>query len=80
MSADKDRIRTRERRDVCFEKVANMDIDAWCTETTGILLDDGLALRTDLEGFDMQMRELQTSLDGDAARAETDIPEDMMLG
>ena len=58
-------------------EVANMDMDAWGTEAAGILLDDGLALRTYLKGFDVQMGKLQAGLDADAARAEADVPEHM---
>ena len=53
-----------------------MDVDAWGTKLAGVFLDDGLALRTDLESADLQMRELQTGFDRDAACAETDVPED----
>ena len=53
-----------------------MDVDAWGTKATGVFLDDGLALRADLESADLQMGELQTGLNRDAASAETDVPED----
>ena len=74
MTSDEDGIRTREGCDVRFKEVADMDVDAWSSKATGILLDDVLTLRTDLEGTDLKMRELQTSLDGYAACAEADIP------
>ena len=57
-----------------------MDIDAWGTKATSIFLDDGFALRTDLECLDLQMGELQASLNADATSTETDIPEDTALG
>ena len=79
VTADKDCIRTRQGGDIRFEEVANMDTDAWGTEATGILLDDGLTLRTDLEGFDMQMWELQTGFYRDTARTETDVPQNLSL-
>ena len=68
-----------EGRYVCFEEIADMHVNAWGTEPTGILLDDGFALRTDFEGFYLQMRKLQTGLDGHAARTKTDIPEHLPL-
>ena len=58
MTSDEDGIRTRECGDVRFKEIADMDVDAWGPKATGILLDDGLALRTDLEGADREMREL----------------------
>ena len=57
-----------------------MDVDAWGSKTTGILLDDGLALRTNLEGADCEMRKLQAGFDGYTACTEADVPEDMSLG
>ena len=54
-----------------------MDVDAWGTKLARIFLDDGLAFWTNFEGFDLQMGELQTSLNRDAACAETDVPEHM---
>ena len=80
MTSDEDGIRTRECGDVRFEEVADMDVDAWGPKATGILLDDGLALRADLEGTYLKMRELQTGLDGYAACAEADVPKDTSLG
>ena len=56
-----------------------MHVDAWGSKPMGVLMDDSLALRTDLKGFDMQMGELQTGFNGDAARTETDIPKHMSL-
>ena len=57
-----------------------MDVDAWGTEAAGILVDDGLALRTNLEGFYLEVGEQQTSLDADATRTETDVPQHMFVG
>ena len=56
-----------------------MDVDTWGTELTGVLVDNRLALRTDLEGFDMQVGKLQTGFDRDTARTEADIPEHLSL-
>jgi hypothetical protein len=69
-------IRTRKVREVRIEEVTDMDIDTWGTKTTGILTDDVFTLRTDLESANLQVRELQTSLDRYATCAETYIPED----
>ena len=80
MSSDKDGIWTRERGDVCFKEITNVDIDAWGSEATGVFVYNGLALRTDLKGADCQMRELLASLNRYAACAEADIPEDVSLG
>ena len=80
MSANEYGIRTGQGSDVGLEEVANMNADAWGSESAGILVDDGLALRTDLEGFDMQVGELQTGLDGYTTSTESDIPEHMPLG
>ena len=74
MPANEYGIRTGEGREVCFQKIADMYIDAWGTKLTGVLLDDGLALRTNFESADFEMRELQSCLDADAACAETYIP------
>lgn len=57
-----------------------MNVDAGGTETSGILVDDGFALRTNLEGFYLKMREPQAGLDRDAARAGADIPQHMAMG
>ena len=67
MTSDEDGIRAREGGDIRFEEVADMDVDAWGSKATGVLLDDGLALRTDLESADREMRKLQAGLDGYAA-------------
>ena len=56
-----------------------MHVDAWGSKPVGVLMDDGLTLRTDLKGLNMQMGELQTSLDADATRTETDIPKHMLF-
>ena len=69
MTADEDGVRTGEGREVCLQEIADMDVDARSTKTTGILLDDGLALRTDLKSADLEMRELQTGFDRDAGRS-----------
>ena len=53
MPANEYGIRTGQGSDVGLEEVANMYADAWGSESAGILVDDGLALRTYLEGFDM---------------------------
>ena len=70
MTSDEDGIRMGKSRNISLEEIADMDVDAWGTKLTSVFLDDGLALRTDLEGFDLEMRELQTSFDRDAACAE----------
>ena len=57
-----------------------MDVDAWGTEAAGVFVDDGLALGAYFEGVDFEMGEQQTGLDGDAARAEADVPEDVTAG
>ena len=75
MTADEDGVRTGEGREVCLQEIADMDVDARSTKTTSVLLDDGLALRTDLKSADLEMRELQTGFDRDAACAEADVPE-----
>ena len=54
-----------------------MHVDAWCTKTADVLSDDSFALRSYLETANMKMRELQTGLNGDAARAEADVPQHM---
>jgi hypothetical protein len=80
MTSDENSIRTRDRGDIRFEEVTDMYVDAWGTEATGILMDDGLTLRSNLEGFDMQMRELQTGFYRDTACAKADVPKDMTTG
>ena len=57
-----------------------MHVDAWGSKAAGIFMDDGLTLRTDLKGLNMQMRELQTSFDADAARTEANIPKHVSFG
>ena len=57
-----------------------MDVDAWGSEATSVLLDDRLALRTDLKGLDLKMWELQTRLDRYAARAEANVPKHLSIG
>ena len=34
-----------------------MDVDAWSTKAAGVFLDDGFTFRTDLESFNLKMRE-----------------------
>ena len=46
-----------------MKEITHVHIDAGSTKTTGILVNDGLALWTNLESIDVQMWELQTSLD-----------------
>ena len=65
---------------VCFKEVAYMGMDAWRAKLPGILLDDGFALRTNLESLYLQVWELQTGLDRDATRAETNVPQDVPMG
>ena len=79
MTADKDRIRTGKRREVSIKKVTHQNLNPWCSQSTGILLDDGLALRTNLKAADLKMRELQTGFDGHTTRTEADIPEHASL-
>ena len=57
-----------------------MDVDAWGSKATGVLMDDSLALWTDLECTDLKMWELQTSLYRYAARTEANVPENVSLG
>ena len=40
---------------VCFKEVAYMDMDAWRAKLEGVLLDDGFALRTNLESLYLQV-------------------------
>jgi hypothetical protein len=40
-----------EVADVDVAEVADVDVDAWGAETAGIFMDDGFALRANLEGF-----------------------------
>lgn len=80
MPTDKHGIRAGESGDICFEEITHMDVDTRDSEFTGILMDDRLAFRTNLEGLDMEMRKLETSFDGDAASAETDVPKGVTVG
>ena len=79
MSTDEYCIWTRKSCYVCLEEITNMDVDAWSTELPGILFDDRLALRANLEGLDLQMRKLQTSLDRHTACTKAYIPKYTML-
>ena len=80
VTTDEDGIRTGELGDVRFEEVADMDVNAWHTKSTGIFVNNSLTFRTDFETTDLKMGELQAGLDGYAACAETDIPKDVSLG
>ena len=53
MTSDEYGIWARNGCDVRFEEIAYMDVDAWGTKLAGILMDDGLTLRADLEGFNL---------------------------
>lgn len=77
VSANEDGIWLGKGRNVCFKEIADMYVEAWGAEAMGILVDDGFTFRTDFESLDVQMRELQAGLDGDAACAEADIPKHM---
>ena len=79
MTSDENGIRTGESRDFLFQEIADMYVDARSTETTTVFLDDSFALWADLEGDNLERRELQTSLDRDAACAEADVPEYVSL-
>ena len=59
---------------VYLAEVADVDDDAGSAEAASVLMDDGLALRADLEGFDMKVGEVEAGLYRDAARAEADVP------
>ena len=80
VASDEDGIGTRQRGDVSLQEITHTHLDTRGTETTGILTNQGLALGTDLKRAHLEMGELQTGLDGDTARAETDVPEDPALG
>ena len=80
MSANEHGIGFWKGGQVCFKEVAYMDMDAWRAKLPGVLLDDGFALRTNLEGLYLQVWELQARLDADATCAEADIPEHMATG
>ena len=79
MSPNEDCIGMRQSGDVHFKEITYVDIDARGSETTGVLANDGLALGTNLEGLDVQMWELDARLNADAARTESDVPEDLPL-
>lgn len=79
VSTNEDSIGTRKVRDVCFQKITNTHVNTWGANASGILLDNSFALRSNLEGFDMQMWKLQTSLNADATRAKTNVPKNFPL-
>ena len=79
MAADEDGIGARQVFDIGLEEVPDVDVDARCAKAAAVLLHQCLALGPDLKGLDIQMRELQARLDGHAARAETDVPQDALL-
>ena len=58
MTADKDGIGVGEMADIRFEEIAHVNVDAWGSETTGILLNNGLALRADLKCLNLEMWKL----------------------
>jgi hypothetical protein len=61
-----------------FQEVPDMYLYAWSAVATAVLADDGFALRTYLEGFDVEVRKEEACLDADATCAGSDIPEDMV--
>ena len=79
MSTNEDGIRTRQCREICMKKITDIDVDTWGTKLASVFLDNRLALWTYLEGVDLQMRELQTCFDRDAACAEADVPKDVLF-
>ena len=58
VATNTDGIRTGKFGDVRFEEVTDMYANAWRTKAAGILMDDRLALRTNLKSFYLKMREL----------------------
>ena len=80
MPANEDSIRGSDGIATNGTEITHVDIDAWSTKLSGVFLDDGFALRTNLEGFYLQMRELQTSLYRYTARTEADVPKHLSLG
>ena len=61
-----------------FEEVTHVDLYAWSPMTTGILTDNGLALRSHLKGYDMQMGEEQSGLYRNTSRTEANVPQHML--
>jgi hypothetical protein len=61
-------------------EVADAEGDAGGAEAAGVLLDDGFAFRAYLESHDLEVGELQSGLDGDAARAGSDVPKHVATG
>ena len=64
---------------IYFEEVAHNNLDTWGAELSGILLDDRLALRTYLEGENMQMRIVKSGFYGDATSTGSDVPKLMAV-
>ena len=63
-----------------FKEIADVHPDARRPVPPHVLVDDGFAFRTNLEGLYLQMWKQPTGLNGDAARAETDVPEHVPPG
>ena len=80
MPPDEYGIRTRQTRDILIEEITHVNLDARSPESVGILLHDGLALRTDFEGANLKMGELQARLDTHASCTEADVPKHASLG
>jgi hypothetical protein len=57
-----------------IKEIAHVDVDAGSPETVHVFVDNGLALRTYLKSFYLEMRKLQTGLDRYAASTKTDVP------
>ena len=62
------------------KEFAYVEVDAWGMETAGVFTDDGFALGTDFEGFDVQVGEAEACFDTDASGAGADVPECMTAG
>ena len=74
VAADEDGIRGCDRIAANGTEIADVDVDAWSAEAAGVFVDDGFALRANFEGFDIQVRELQTGFYRNAARTKADVP------
>ena len=61
-------------RQIGIKEIADMDTDAWGTESATIVVYDSLALMSNLECLNLQMRELQSCFNGHAARTESYVP------
>jgi hypothetical protein len=57
-----------------LQEVPDMYLYAWSAVATAVLADDGFALRTYLEGFDVEVRKEEACLDADATCTGADIP------